>query len=88
MSKTYKTDKRATSEWAAAKHIRETRGISAPQLRRYAGEGLIRTSNIRRTEQLRGIRLYNVRDIDRLIELSIEPHAGAEGAAQNNQVSK
>jgi hypothetical protein len=71
------TDKRATSEWAAAKLIRETRGITAPQLRRYANEGLIRTSNIRRPGQVRGIRLFNVGDIDRLIEASIEPVAGS-----------
>ncbi len=80
MSKLNITDKRAGSEWAAAKLIRETRGFSAPQLRRYANEGLIRTSSIRRPGQVRGIRLYNVGDLDRLIEASIEPVVGAVDA--------
>jgi DNA-binding transcriptional MerR regulator len=70
-----KNNKETMAQWAKARSIRETRGISAPQLRRYADEGLIRTSNILRPGQTRGIRLFNVQDIDRLIEASITQHA-------------
>ena len=66
------TDPKA--EWAKAKNIRETRGITAPQLRRYAADGLIRTSNIRRPGQTRGIRLFCMADVDRLIEASVEQY--------------
>ena len=68
------THNRTTAEWAKAKLIRETHGITAPQLRRYAEDGLIRTSNIRRPGQTRGIRLFNVADVDRLIAASVEDH--------------
>jgi hypothetical protein len=64
-----------TAAWSKAKSIRETHGITAPQLRRYAQAGLIRTSNLRLPGQTRGSRLFNMADIDRLIELSIEPCA-------------
>jgi hypothetical protein len=67
-----KNNTRAEFEWTKAKQILETRGITAPQLRRYAADGLIRTSNILRPGQTRGTRLYNVRDLDRMIEMSIE----------------
>lgn len=77
MSLTSMSNKKAVPEWAAAKQIRETRGITAPQLRRYSDSGMIRTSNIVRPGQTRGIRLFNVGDIDRLIEASIEPRATA-----------
>lgn len=74
-------DMRARSDWASAKLILETRGITAPQLRRYAADGLIRTSNILRPGQSRGKRLYNVGDVDRLIEVSIETHGNAVDVA-------
>ena len=67
-----KNNSRAGSEWAPAKHIRETRGITAPSLRRLSDFGLIRTSNIIRPGQTRGIRLYSVEDVDRLIVRSIQ----------------
>ena len=76
MSKIDMNNKRATTEWSPAKLIRKTYGITAPQLRRYAKEGMIRSSNIRRPGQVRGIRLFNVGDIDKLIEASIEPASG------------
>jgi hypothetical protein len=66
------THSKTTAEWAKAKTIRETHGITAPQLRRYAEDGLIRTSNIRRPGQTRGTRLFNVADVDRLIAASVE----------------
>ena len=68
------TSKKTTAEWAKAKNIRETRGITAPQLQRYAADGLIRTSNIRRPGQTRGIRLFSMADVDRLIEASVEQY--------------
>lgn len=74
--------KESMAQWAKARNIRETRGITAPQLRRYAEEGLIRTSNIRRPGQNRGIRLFHVGDIDRLIDSSIDRHAGDTGETQ------
>jgi hypothetical protein len=69
-----KAHTRTTAEWAKAKLIRETHGITAPQLRRYAEDGLIRTSNIRRPGQTRGIRLFNVADIESLIAASVEDY--------------
>jgi len=59
--------------WLRARRVREIYGITAPQLARWAGEGMIRTSHIRRTGQTRGVRLYNLGDIAALIEKSIEP---------------
>jgi hypothetical protein len=60
-------------EWQRAKYFRTNRGLTAPQLTRYAEDGLIRTSHIRRPGQTRGVRLYHVGDVDRLITESIEP---------------
>lgn len=80
MHKAYKNDIKAMPEWASAKLIHETRGITAPQLRRYAREGLIRTSNILRPGHARGKRLFNVIDLDNLIERSIEPCPVVPGA--------
>lgn len=60
-------------EWGRAKQIRKSHGLTAPQLTRYAEDGLIRTSHIRRPGQTRGVRLYHVGDIDLLIATSIEP---------------
>lgn len=74
----YINDMRARSDWASAKLILETRGITAPQLRRYAVDGLIRTSNILRPGYARGTRLYNVVDLDELIERSIQNTAGGD----------
>ena len=68
-----KTTPNTKAEWAKAKIIRETHGITAPQLRRYADRGMIRTSNIRLPGQTRGSRLYHMGDVSRLIETSIEP---------------
>jgi hypothetical protein len=59
-------------EWARAKAIRASHGLTAPQLMRYAGDGLIRTSHIRRPGQTRGIRLFHIGDINALIAASIE----------------
>jgi hypothetical protein len=59
-------------EWGRAKSIRETKGLTAPQLKRYAESGMIRTSHIRRPGQTRGVRLYHIGDIDLLIAGSIE----------------
>lgn len=70
---------RARSDWTSAKLIQETRGITAPQLRRYAADGLIRTSNILRPGYARGTRLYNVVDLDTLIERSIQNTAAGGG---------
>ena len=70
MSKT--TSKTTNADWAKAKTIRETHGITAPQLRRYAEDGLIRTSNILRPGQTRGTRLFSMADVDRLVEASVE----------------
>lgn len=58
--------------WSRAKLIRQKHGLSAPQLKRYAQDGLIRTSNIRRPGQVRGVRLYSLSDILRLIAESVE----------------
>ena len=70
-------------QWARSSKIKETRSISAPQLRRYAAEGLIRTSNICRPGQTRGTRLFNVMDLDKLIEASIQ-----QGADVTSEVKK
>lgn len=59
-------------EWSRAKPIRASRGFTFPQLVRYANDGLIRTSHIRRPGQTRGVRLFHLGDIDRLIAESIE----------------
>lgn len=59
-------------EWSRAKQIRVRFGLTSPQLTRYAAEGLIRTSAVRRPGQSRGIRLFHVGDIERLITSSIE----------------
>ena len=69
-----KTNKKTNAEWAKAKTIRETHGITAPQLRRYAEDGLIRTSNILRPGQIRGTRLFSMADVDRLVEASVEDY--------------
>ena len=68
------THTRTNAEWAKAKTIRETHGITAPQLRRYAEDGLIRTSNILRPGQTRGTRLFSMADVDRLVEASVEDY--------------
>jgi len=62
-------------EWGRAKAIRERSGLTAPQLMRYAEEGLIRTSHVRRPGQTRGVRLFHLGDIHQLIISSIEPHS-------------
>ena len=58
--------------WAQARMIRNRFGISAPQLARYSSQGMIRTSNIRRPGQSRGIRLFHVGDVVELISKNIE----------------
>lgn len=68
--------------WARAKQIRNSRGFTAPQLARYASDGLIRTSHIRRPGQTRGVRLFHIGDIDELIAASIElPTPKSESAS-------
>ena len=68
----------AAAEWAKAKTIHETRGITAPQLLRYARGGQVRTSNIVRPGQGRGTRLFHLGDVDRLIESNIETFPGSQ----------
>lgn len=87
MSNTDMINMRAKSDWASAKLIQVTRGITAPQLRRYAADGLIRTSNILRPGYARGARLYNVFDLDALIERFVEEHASAQLADNARQTS-
>lgn len=65
-------------EWRRAKSIRASHGLTAPQLMRYADDGLIRTSHIRRPGQTRGIRLFHMGDIDALITASIENTGATE----------
>lgn len=72
MHKADMNDMKCRPEWATAKLIQETSGITATQLRRYARDGLIRTSNILRPGYVRGTRLYSVIDLDALIERSIQ----------------
>lgn len=67
MSKNDMMNKKAEPQWAKAKYIFETRGITAPQLHRYAADGLIRSSKICRPGLRRGTRLFNVGDLDALI---------------------
>ena len=78
MRKQHHQQQEAQHEWGRAKAIRESRGLTAPQLRRYADDGLIRTSHIRRPGQTRGVRLFHIGDIDALIAASIE-NTGASG---------
>ena len=59
-------------EWSRAKPIRKTHGLTAPQLMRYAADGMIRTSHIRRPGQTRGVRLFHVGDIERLVTSNVE----------------
>jgi hypothetical protein len=54
---------------------------------RYAEEGLIRTSHIRRPGQTRGVRLFHLGDIDRLIADSIEPQHGRDFVRSNADVT-
>ncbi len=46
---------------------------------RYAEAGLIRTSHIRRPGQTRGVRLFSLTDIERLITDGIEKHPNQTG---------
>lgn len=54
-------------QWKRAKEFKQLYGISPAQLKRYSDAKLIRTSHIRRPGQTRGIRLFSLTDIDRLI---------------------
>jgi hypothetical protein len=65
-------DEHTLNEWSRAKAIRASRGFTFPQLIRFAQDGLIRTSHIRRPGQTRGVRLFHVGDLDRLIEANVE----------------
>lgn len=69
-------------EWARSKTYK---GIfTDPQLKRYADDGSIRTSHIRRPGQTRGVRLYNVEDINRLIADGIEgPSRNSDQPGEN-----
>lgn len=69
-------DMRACLEWAGAKQVRDTYGITISQIRRFAEQGMIRSANIRRPGRTRGIRLFSVHDLERLIESSIELRGG------------
>lgn len=66
--------------WGRAKLARAYYGFTAPQLMRYATEGLIRTSHVRRPGQTRGVRLYNFDDLEQLILKGIEPPQGSLSA--------
>jgi hypothetical protein len=68
------------NSWGRAKQIRASHGFTAPQLARYAADGLIRTSHIRRPGQTRGVRLYHLGDIDELIASNIEPPTSTPGS--------
>ena len=61
------------NEWARAKALRASHGFTFPQLLRLAQDGLIRTSHVRRPGQTRGVRLFNVGDLDSLISENVEP---------------
>lgn len=63
----------ATPIWGRAKSIRKSHGFTAAQLARYAADGMIRTSHIRRPGQTRGVRLFHLGDLDSLIENCVEP---------------
>ena len=78
MRKQHHLQQEVQHEWARAKAIRASHGLTAPQLRRYADDGLIRTSHIRRPGHTRGVRLFHIGDIDALIAASIE-NTGAKG---------
>ena len=74
----------AIPQWARAKSIRQTRGFTAPQLVRYAQAGLIRSSHIRRPGQSRGVKLFNLYDLDRLIADSIDNQQGYQAQVDVN----
>jgi hypothetical protein len=57
-------------EWAQAKYFKPTFGPS--QLSRFAADGLIRTSSVKRPGQTRGVRLFHVGDVQALIRNGIE----------------
>jgi hypothetical protein len=65
-------DNQQQNQWSRAKPILASRGITAPQLMRYAQDKLVRTSHIRRPGQTRGVRLFHLGDIDALITANIE----------------
>jgi len=65
-------EKNAIPQWGRAKSLRQTHGFTAPQLMRYAQAGLIRSSHIKRPGQSRGVRLFHLGDIDRLISDNID----------------
>ena len=58
--------------WSRAKLIKKLVGISSAQLYRFAQSGMIRTSNLRRPGQTRGVRLYSLTDVEQLIDDGIE----------------
>ncbi|MCB1131639.1 MAG: hypothetical protein KDN05_10950 [Verrucomicrobiae bacterium] len=72
MSKRDMYENWAEPVWASAKQIRGRYGITVPQIRRYAEEGLVRTALITRHGMKKGIRLFHVEDLEHLIEISIE----------------
>jgi hypothetical protein len=71
MSSNSSNDDIDLSEWSRAKPLKP-KGYSAPQLARYADSGLIRSAHIKLPGQKRGIRLFNVLDLKRLLNNSIE----------------
>ena len=62
--------------WSRAKLIKNLNGVSSAQLYRYAQNGMIRTSNLRRPGQTRGVRLYSLTDVEQLIDDGIESPRG------------
>ena len=63
-------------EWAQAKYFNLVYGMGPAQLGRYARDGLIRTTSIRRPGQKRGIRLYSLADMNSLIRNGMENVSG------------
>lgn len=57
--------------WARPRAIRTAFGLTATQLARYATDGLIRTAHVIRPGQTRGVRLYHLADIQKLITSNI-----------------
>jgi len=78
-----KHSRHAQQEWTRAKKIWQLYGLSAPQLMRYARQGLIRTSHIRRPGQTRGVRFFDIGDIERLIAASVEQHSEKSDTGDN-----
>lgn len=83
MSSNSSNDEIDLSEWSRAKPLKPI--VSAPQLGRFADGGLIRSAHIRMPGQKRGIRLFNVGDLKRLLSESIEQNEIGESRANQSR---